>query len=172
MNSFIIKDINISFNDIFKIINEDLNLSIHSSVIDKINSSRSYLEKKITDSDESYYGINTGFGDLQNFKIGENDLVELQTNLLKSHACGVGDKVDSEIVKLMILLKIISLSKGFSGIKLETINRLLFFFNNNINPVIYKYGSLGASGDLSPLSHLSLPLICLLYTSPSPRDRG
>ena len=70
MNSFIIKDINISFNDIFKIINEDLNLSIHSSVIDKINSSRSYLEKKITDSDESYYGINTGFGDLQNFKIG------------------------------------------------------------------------------------------------------
>ena len=161
MNSFIIKDINISFNDIFKIINEDLNLSIHSSVIDKINSSRSYLEKKITDSDESYYGINTGFGDLQNFKIGENDLVKLQTNLLKSHACGVGDKVDSEIVKLMILLKIISLSKGFSGIKLETINRLLFFFNNNINPVIYKYGSLGASGDLSPLSHLSLPLIGL-----------
>ena len=112
MNSFIIKDINISFNDIFKIINEDLNLSIHSSVIDKINSSRSYLEKKITDSDESYYGINTGFGDLQNFKIGENDLVKLQTNLLKSHACGVGDKVDSEIVKLMILLKIISLSKA------------------------------------------------------------
>ena len=161
MNSFIIKDINISFNDIFKIINEDLNLSIHSSVIDKINSSRSYLEKKITDSDESYYGINTGFGDLQNFKIGENDLVKLQTNLLKSHACGVGDKVDSEIVKLMILLKIISLSKGFSGIKLETINRLLFFFNNNVNPVIYKYGSLGASGDLSPLSHLSLPLIGL-----------
>ena len=161
MNSFIIKDINISFNDIFKIINEDLNLSIHSSVIDKINSSRSYLEKKITDSDESYSGINTGFGDLQNFKIDENDLVKLQTNLLKSHACGVGDKVDSEIVKLMILLKIISLSKGFSGIKLETINRLLFFFNNNINPVIYKYGSLGASGDLSPLSHLSLPLIGL-----------
>ena len=88
-------------------------------------------------------------------------MVKLQTNLLKSHACGVGDKVDSEIVKLMILLKIISLSKGFSGIKLETINRLLFFFNNNINPVIYKYGSLGASGDLSPLSHLSLPLIGL-----------
>ena len=161
MNSFIIKDINISFNDIHSIINENLKLMIDASTIEKINNSRNYLEKKITDSDENYYGINTGFGDLHNIKIDENDLVKLQTNLLKSHACGVGGQVDSEIVKLMILLKIISLSKGFSGIKLETIERLLFFFNNNINPVVFKYGSLGASGDLSPLSHLSLPLIGL-----------
>ena len=133
MNSFILKDINISFNDIFKIINEDLNLSIHSSVIDKINSSRSYLEKKITDSDESYYGINTGFGDLQNFKIDENDLVKLQTNLLKSHACGVGDKVDSEIVKLMILLKIkssINLLKNSSFLGFVT----LFIIISLISP--------------------------------------
>ena len=161
MNSFTINTNNVSFNEIKKIINEDLNLSIDSSVVDKINDSRTYLDKKIIDSTESYYGVNTGFGDLHNFKIDENDLVKLQTNLLKSHACGVGDKVDSEIVKLMILLKIISFSKGFSGIKLETIERLLFFFNNNINPIVYKYGSLGASGDLSPLSHLSLPLIGL-----------
>ena len=161
MNSFIIKDINISFNDIHSIINENLKLMIDASTIEKINNSRNYLEKKITDSDENYYGINTGFGDLHHIKIDENDLVKLQTNLLKSHACGVGGQVDSEIVKLMILLKIISLSKGFSGIKLETIERLVFFFNNDINPVIYKYGSLGASGDLSPLSHLSLPLIGL-----------
>ena len=161
MSSFIINNNNVSFNDICKIINEDLNLSIDSSAIDKIKTSRSYLDKKIIDSDEIYYGVNTGFGDLHNFKIDENDLVQLQTNLLKSHACGVGDKVDSNIVRLMILLKIISLSKGFSGIKLETIERLLFFFNNNINPVVLKYGSLGASGDLSPLSHLSLPLIGL-----------
>ena len=161
MSSFIINNNNVSFNDIYKIINEDLNLSIEHSTIDKINNSRAYLEKKIIDSTESYYGVNTGFGDLHNFKIDENDLVKLQTNLLKSHACGVGDKVDSEIVRLMILLKIISLSKGYSGVKIETIERLLFFYNNNIYPIIYKYGSLGASGDLSPLSHLSLPLIGL-----------
>jgi len=161
MHSFVIKDVNISFNNISKIINENLNLSIDTSTIEKINNSRNYLEKKIKDSDTCYYGINTGFGDLQNVKIDEDDLAQLQANLLKSHACGVGDKVDSEIVRTMILLKIISLSKGFSGIKLATIERLIFFFNNNINPVVYKYGSLGASGDLSPLSHLSLPLIGL-----------
>ncbi len=161
MHSFVIKDVNISFDNISKIINENLNLSIDTSTIEKINNSRNYLEKKIKDLDTCYYGINTGFGDLQNVKIDEDDLAQLQANLLKSHACGVGDKVDSEIVRTMILLKIISLSKGFSGIKLATIERLIFFFNNNINPVVYKYGSLGASGDLSPLSHLSLPLIGL-----------
>ena len=161
MSAFIIKDNNISFADIFKIINKDLKLSVDDNIIEKLTASRKIFEKTINNSDDKFYGINTGFGDLQNVKVKNHELIILQENLIKSHACGAGDKTDSKIVKLMILLKIISLTKGYSGIKTQTIERLLFFYNNNIFPVVYKYGSLGASGDLAPLSHLSLPLIGL-----------
>lgn len=105
------------------------------------------------------YGINTGFGSLYNVKITQGNLTKLQENLMKSHACGTGDTLPKEIVKLMLLLKIQSLSYGHSGIQLETVNRLIDFYNNNILPIVYTQGSLGASGDLSPLAHLSLPLI-------------
>ena len=161
MSAFIIKDNNISFADIFKIINKDLKLTVDDSIIEKISKSRKIFENTINNSDDKFYGINTGFGDLQNVKIKNDHLSILQKNLIKSHACGAGEKIDSKIVKIMILLKIISLTKGYSGIKTQTIERLLFFFNNKIFPVVYKYGSLGASGDLAPLSHLSLPLIGL-----------
>ena len=161
MGSFIIKDNNISFADISTIINKDLKLSIDDNIIERITASRKIFENTINNSDDKFYGINTGFGDLHNVKIDNDELCLLQENLIKSHACGVGDKIDSKIVKLMILLKVISLTKGYSGIKIQTIERLLFFYNNDIFPVVYKYGSLGASGDLAPLSHLSLPLIGL-----------
>ena len=161
MSAFIIKDNNISFADIFKIINKDLKLTVDDSIIEKISKSRKIFENTINNSDDKFYGINTGFGDLHNVKIKNDHLSILQKNLIKSHACGAGEKIDSKIVKIMILLKIISLTKGYSGIKTQTIERLLFFFNNKIYPVVYKYGSLGASGDLAPLSHLSLPLIGL-----------
>ena len=161
MSLYILKDINISFNDICFIINKNLKLSLDENVIKNINISRKFLEDKIENSNSKFYGINTGFGDLHNVKINDNKLSLLQHNLIKSHACGTGEKVDSKIVKLMILLKIISLAKGFSGIKLDTINRLVFFYNNDIFPLVFKYGSLGASGDLAPLSHMSLPLIGL-----------
>ena len=161
MSSFIIKDNNISFADISTIINKDLKLSIDDNIIEKITKSRKIFENTINNSDDKFYGINTGFGDLHNVKIKNDHLSILQKNLIKSHACGAGEKIDSKIVKIMILLKIISLTKGYSGIKTQTIERLLFFFNNKIFPVVYKYGSLGASGDLAPLSHLSLPLIGL-----------
>ena len=161
MSAFIIKDNNISFADIFKIINKDLKLTVDDRIIEKISKSRKIFENTINNSDDKFYGINTGFGDLHNVKIKNDHLSILQKNLIKSHACGAGEKIDSKIVKIMILLKIISLTKGYSGIKTQTIERLLFFFNNKIFPVVYKYGSLGASGDLAPLSHLSLPLIGL-----------
>ena len=161
MSAFIIKDNNISFADIFKIINKDLKLTVDDNIIEKISKSRKIFENTINNSDDKFYGINTGFGDLHNVKIKNDHLSILQKNLIKSHACGAGEKIDSKIVKIMILLKIISLTKGYSGIKTQTIERLLFFFNNKIFPVVYKYGSLGASGDLAPLSHLSLPLIGL-----------
>ena len=86
-------------------------------------------------------------------------MAHLQINLMMSHACGTGDRVPNEIVKIMLLLKIQSLSYGYSGCKLDTVERLIDFFNNDIYPVVYMQGSLGASGDLAPLAHLSLPLI-------------
>ena len=124
-----------------------------------ISECRDYLDDKVANSDKLYYGINTGFGSLCNTAISNNDLEQLQRNLVRSHACGMGEEVPQEIVKRMLLLKILGLAHGNSGVQLETIERLVFFFNNHIYPVIYQQGSLGASGDLAPLAHLSLPLI-------------
>ena len=121
--------------------------------------SREYLNNKIKDSDKPVYGINTGFGALCNVKITSEKLTELQENLVRSHACGTGDVVSRPVIKLMLLLKIQSLSYGNSGVALETVDRLIELYNNNILPVIYEQGSLGASGDLAPLAHLALPLI-------------
>jgi len=134
-------------------------VSITYSAHEAILKCREYLDKKITSSDELFYGINTGFGFLQNVKIEKEQLETLQKNLLLSHGCGLGDEVPQEIVKLMLMLKIKSLSYGFSGIGIEVVKRLMEMFNNEVLPVIYTQGSLGASGDLAPLSHMSLPLI-------------
>jgi len=122
---------------------------------------RKYLEEKLSTNKELYYGINTGFGSLCNTPIEPEYVSDLQENLVKSHACGLGDEVPAEIVKLMLLLKIQTLAYGKSGVKYETIDRLIYFYNNNIIPIVYEQGSLGASGDLVPLAHLSLPLIGL-----------
>ena len=120
---------------------------------------REYLDKKMAVNEKPVYGVTTGFGSLCNVSIGKDQLTQLQINLMMSHACGTGDRVPNEIVKIMLLLKIQSLSYGFSGCKLDTVERLIDFFNNDILPVVYMQGSLGASGDLVPLAHLSLPLV-------------
>ena len=112
-------------------------------------------------SDALFYGINTGFGYLQNVRINNDQLEQLQSNLLQSHACGLGEEVPADIVKLMIAFKIKSLSYGHSGVQIDTVKRLMDMYNNDVLPVIFTQGSLGASGDLAPLSHLSLPLIGL-----------
>ena len=125
----------------------------------KISECRTYLDHKMKTNDRPIYGINTGFGSLHNVKITDNNLSKLQENLMLSHACGTGDKVPKSIVKLMLLLKIKSLSFGYSGVQLETVKRLIDLYNNDVLPVVYTQGSLGASGDLAPLAHLSLPLI-------------
>jgi len=134
-------------------------ISVTYAAHEAILKCREYLDKKINASDELFYGINTGFGFLQNVKIEKAQLETLQQNLLLSHACGLGDEVPDEIVKLMMMLKIKSLSYGYSGIGIEVVKRLMDMYNNNVLPVIYTQGSLGASGDLAPLSHMSLPLI-------------
>jgi len=134
-------------------------LKLSEEAISKIENCRSYLDTKMLTHNEPIYGINTGFGSLYNVKISSKDLTKLQENLMMSHACGTGEKVPQEIVKLMLLLKIQSLSYGYSGVQLQTVNRLIDFYNNDILPIVYTQGSLGASGDLAPLAHLSLPLI-------------
>ncbi|MDZ4666511.1 MAG: histidine ammonia-lyase [bacterium] len=124
-----------------------------------IESCRNYLDEKMAKGGDPIYGVNTGFGSLCDTVISNNDLQTLQENLLRSHACGAGEMVDLDIIKIMLLLKIQSLSYGNSGVSLATVDRLIEFFNNDIYPVIYDQGSLGASGDLAPLAHLALPLI-------------
>jgi len=140
-------------------IHHSTNISVSPAAKEKISHCRSYLNNKTADSSKAYYGINTGFGYLQNIQIDASQTQQLQYNLLVSHACGMGNKVPNEIVKLMLLLKIQSLSYGNSGVQQITVERLTDLYNNNILPIVYTQGSLGASGDLAPLSHLALPLI-------------
>ncbi len=142
-----------------EIISEHKSLALSEEAKLNIQKCRTYLDQKMNKSDDPIYGINTGFGSLCNVKISKENLSQLQENLVKSHACGTGDEVPHEIVKIMLLLKIQSLSYGHSGVQLQTVERLVDFYNNDILPVIYTQGSLGASGDLAPLAHLSLPLL-------------
>ena len=151
----------LSFEQLKHVIDAEVKIDITSDTRDSINKCRAYLDKKITGTNDLFYGINTGFGFLQNVKIDDTQIEQLQYNLLKSHACGLGDEVPAPIVKLMLLLKIKSLSYGHSGVQEATVQRLIDMYNHNVLPIIYTQGSLGASGDLSPLSHLSLPLIGL-----------
>lgn len=141
------------------IIEENHTLALSEEAIANINKCREYLDNKMQTETNPIYGINTGFGSLYNIKISNEDLTTLQENLMKSHACGTGDEVPHSIVKIMLLLKIKSLCYGNSGVQLVTVERLIDFYNNDILPVVYTQGSLGASGDLSPLAHLCLPLI-------------
>ena len=141
------------------IISQHKTLALSEEAKINIQKCRAYLDKKMQISTEPIYGINTGFGSLCNVVISNENLSQLQSNLVKSHACGTGDEVPNEIVKIMLLLKIQSISYGHSGVQLQTVERLIDFYNNDILPVIYTQGSLGASGDLAPLAHLSLPLL-------------
>jgi len=125
----------------------------------KIQRCRAYLDDKMANGNAVFYGINTGFGSLCDTVISKSDLSQLQRNLVLSHACGIGEEVPGEVVKLMLLLKVQGLSYGHSGVQLATVNRLIDFYNHDILPVVYQQGSLGASGDLAPLAHLSLPLL-------------
>ena len=150
---------NLKLETIWEIMNKDGKLSLSEESIELITRCRNYLDHKLENNTSPIYGITTGFGSLQNKTISKDQLNKLQENLVMSHACGTGPVVKGEIVRLMLLLKIYALSKGKSGVQVETVQRLIDFFNEGINPVIYEQGSLGASGDLAPLAHLVLPLL-------------
>jgi histidine ammonia-lyase len=149
----------ISLEEIDKIIENKEQISLAEEVKLAVQKCRDFLDEKVARSERLIYGVNTGFGSLCNTSISNDDLEQLQRNLVLSHACGMGEEVPSELVKRMLLLKVLGLSHGSSGVQLETAERLIFFFNNDILPVVFQQGSLGASGDLAPLAHLSLPVI-------------
>ena len=151
----------ITIEQIGEIIQQGIRIELSEDAKHRIRRCRSYLDKKINGNNAPIYGVTTGFGSLCNVSIGKDQLSQLQVNLIKSHACGTGERVPNEIVKIMLLLKIQSLSYGYSGCKLDTVQRLVALFNNNAYPVVYKQGSLGASGDLVPLAHMCLPLVGL-----------
>ncbi len=149
----------LDFERIEEVLKDNLQLILDAQVKTQIIKCRQYLDSKMESSDEPIYGVNTGFGALCDVKISKEDLSVLQENLVKSHACGTGNEIPREIARLMLLLKVQSLSYGHSAVQLETVQRLVDFFNHDVIPVVYEFGSLGASGDLAPLAHLSLPLL-------------
>jgi histidine ammonia-lyase len=149
----------IDWNIIMQLTEEEKLLELSPESRTKIQRCRAYLDERMKQGTDTLYGINTGFGSLCDKVISEADLGLLQKNLVMSHACGVGDQVPPEITRLMLFLKVQSLSYGHSGVQLATVQRLIDMYNHRIIPVVYQYGSLGASGDLAPLAHLSLPLI-------------
>lgn len=157
--SYVVDNQDVSIHQIKELIHKPHIIHLSEQSIHQINKCFYFLQQKTSQTNQLFYGINTGFGFLQNVAISQHQTQELQYNLLMSHACGVGSKVPTEIVKLMLLLKIKSLSYGFSGVQLATVQRLIDMYNHQIIPIVYTQGSLGASGDLSPLSHLCLPII-------------
>lgn len=151
----------LSIERVGEIIYNGYKIELSDDAKQRIERCRNYLDEKIASNPEPVYGVTTGFGSLCNVSVSKDQLTQLQINLIKSHACGTGERVPNDIVKIMLLLKIQSLSYGYSGCKLDTVQRLVDFFNNGVYPIVYRQGSLGASGDLVPLAHLCLPLIGL-----------
>lgn len=159
MKEYAIGSSELTYDLIEKILKDGAKLTLSESAVEKIQHCRDFLDSKTDENTVPIYGVTTGFGSLCNRHIDSKDLTTLQENLLKSHSCSVGTPVDKTVVKLMLILKAHALSMGFSGVQVETVQRILDFYNNDIMPVVYDRGSLGASGDLAPLANLFLPLI-------------
>ena len=145
--------------EVASLVSSNAKLHLSETAQQNITRCRTYLDETVAASAHPIYGINTGFGSLCNVSIDNDDLSALQSNLIMSHACGLGDAIAPELVKTMLFLKIQALSYGYSGVQLVTVQRLVDFYNHDVLPVVFEQGSLGASGDLAPLAHLCLPLL-------------
>lgn len=161
MKQHIISNKHLTPKDVIRAVRENYTLALSEESKAAIAKCRAYLDRKAIESPTPIYGVTTGFGSLCNISIEKDDLSALQKNLVMSHSCGTGDRVPTEIVRIMIMLKVQSLSYGHSGVQVATVERLIDMFNNHYTPVVYQQGSLGASGDLAPLAHLSLPILGL-----------
>ena len=163
----------LSLDTAFQVVAGGMKVKLGDEARGRVALCRQFLDKRLSNSDEAIYGINTGFGSLCDTIISPDSLRLLQKNLVTSHACGTGPRVRPEIVRLMLLLKVQGLSYGHSGVTEATVDRLIWHLNQNLLPVIYEQGSLGASGDLAPLAHLSLPLLGLgeVLVLPLPKSK-
>ena len=159
MKEYAIGSSQLTYDTIETILKSKAHLTLSHEAKKKISRCREYLDKKMEDTHHPVYGVTTGFGSLCNHTISAEDLSTLQENLVKSHSCSVGTEVSPTVVRLMLLLKAHALSMGFSGVQVETVERILDMFNDDMLPVVFDRGSLGASGDLAPLANLFLPLI-------------
>ena len=159
MNTYAIGSSELTYDLIEQLLKDKTKLVLSDEAVAKIQHCRDYLDSKMEDTSKPIYGVTTGFGSLCNRTISTDDLSTLQENLVKSHSCSIGQPIAETIIRLMLLLKAHALSMGFSGVQVETVQRILDFYNNDILPVVYDRGSLGASGDLAPLANLFLPLI-------------
>ena len=162
---------NFTFKDVLDIAENPQKAKLNKKSRDLISASQNNV-RKIVESDRTVYGINTGFGPLCDVKISEEETAQLQHNLIISHAVGVGKPIHKELSKIMMISKIHALSKGFSGVSLEVIERLILMLEKDIIPVIPEQGSVGASGDLAPLAHMVLPLLGLgqVWNNGTPKD--
>lgn len=157
--NFTVGSEDLTFEQLSSTLRNNTILSLSENLKIQVEKSRNYLDDKLNASKQNFYGINTGFGSLCDVQISESDLSQLQINLIRSHAAGSGSVIPKRIVKLMLLLKIQSLGCGHSGISWQIVERLKDLYNHDIIPLVRQYGSLGASGDLAPLAHLSLPIL-------------
>lgn len=158
-NIYLIGQGELTIEDLEWIISNNIKVELAPGAKIRIQKCRDYLDRKMEKEQMPIYGITTGFGSLCEHTVSNDDLNTLQENLVKSHACSVGEEVAPLIVKLMFILKAHALSLGYSGVQVATVQRMLDLFNNDILPIVYDKGSLGASGDLAPLANLFLPLI-------------
>jgi len=158
MGHLIIDGEHLSIKDLVNVARNNFSVQLSENAMQKVNKSRAYVDK-LVDSEAVVYGITTGFGKFSDTYISKADTKELQRNLIISHACAMGEPLSEEVVRGMMLLRANALSKGFSGIRLETLNTLVEMLNKGVHPIIPEKGSLGASGDLAPLSHLVLVMI-------------
>lgn len=156
MDKYILSHEALSLKTIEFILSGNTSISISDNRREAVEKCRTYLEQKISSSDTTFYGINTGFGSLFNVKIGRHQIEELQHNLVRSHAAGVGKRIPDEVARCILFLKIQNLSLGYSGVRKALLEHMITIYNSGVTPLIYELGSLGASGDLAPLAHMSL----------------
>ena len=159
VTTYTLTDKRLTLSDISAILSDDRKIGLSETVWKNVENSRRVIEDILQTSDQAIYGITTGFGKFADVRISVEDLDELQRRIVLSHAAGVGEPMPVAVVKTMMLIKIISLSRGFSGIRPQTLQLLIEMFNNNIIPVVPVQGSVGASGDLAPLAHMAMVLI-------------
>ena len=158
MNKVILDGLSLTLQDVADVARKGYKVELDPKAVERVNASRKIVDKFV-DEGKVVYGITTGFGKFSDTVISKEDTAELQRNLIISHACGVGKPFSEEVTRAIMLLRINNLVKGYSGARLSTIETLLAMLNEGVHPVIPEKGSLGASGDLAPLSHMVLPLI-------------